>query len=152
MRPRITRTRLGKPETDVGGHGLDSVTMPGRPCQKPCIMSDSSEKTAGENLPGARSAPGPAPGRKIEVMQISLASFVCGLVGLVPLLGLPFALAAFVLGRRARRSSSAWANPADRYARVAAWIGPLGLLISGAFVLLLFGIGSDAAFAGIGGG
>jgi len=94
----------------------------------------------------------PPPSLKIDVMQFSLVSYVCGLVGLVPVFGLPFALAAAIMGRQARRKSPGWSNPADRYARAASWIGPAGFLVSGVFVFLLFGIGSGLDVGGGGGG
>jgi len=94
----------------------------------------------------------PSPSLKIDVMQVSLVSYVCGLVGLVPVFGLPFALAAAIMGRLARGKSPGWSNPADRYARAASWIGPAGFLVSGVFVLLLSGIGSGLDVGGGGGG
>lgn len=51
---------------------------------------------------------------RINVINKSIAAFLCGLIGLMPLIGLPFGVAALALFLVARQKSTDW-NPAERY-------------------------------------
>jgi len=76
---------------------------------------------------------------RINVIRKSVSAFVCGVFGLLPVIGFPFAVAAvvqFILVRR--RKTTDW-NPAERYldwAGVFALIGFVLTLIVVALVLL----------------
>ena len=73
---------------------------------------------------------------KIEMMNNSMRCFVFGLLGLLPIIGLPFALAALWYSGRIRSSEQKLWNPAKPY-RVAG-IGSAALgLIFWSFVLIL---------------
>lgn len=73
---------------------------------------------------------------RITAMRVSLAGFVCGLVGLLPVAGMLPAVHALRNWRRVRRHYPGW-NPASRYLEWGALLGLLGLLIS---VLTICGI------------
>lgn len=81
----------------------------------------------------------PPPRDSIATISASLQCFGLSLLGLVPLLGLPFALAATVRSREVRRAVGATWNPAGRYLNAAARIGPLGFLATAVFLVLCFG-------------
>jgi hypothetical protein len=56
-----------------------------------------------------------AAGTKIKMLENSLQCFVCGLLGLLPAIGLPFALAALVISGKVRaRQKKNW-NAARPY-------------------------------------
>ena len=74
---------------------------------------------------------------RIAAVKSSLRCFVYSLIGLVPLIGIPFAVAAIVRSRQVRRAVSSNWNPGDRYLNAARRIGPLGFLTSAIFVLLV---------------
>lgn len=77
------------------------------------------------------------PGARIEVIRRSLAAFACGIVGLIPVLGLFPALYAIVCGIAVRgRSRNQW-NPALPYLIAGIVLGCFGLLVS--TVLLVVG-------------
>ncbi len=79
-----------------------------------------------------------APEQKIQATRTSLRCFVYSLLGLVPILGIPYSLAALVQSRKARKvAGNAW-NPATGYLKAAGRIAPLGFLISAGFVVLVF--------------
>jgi hypothetical protein len=68
----------------------------------------------------------------------SLRSFTFGWIGLLPCIGLPFALGAVVLGTLNLRSQTLRHHPARRLARWAVFLGWLGLMITvGPVVVLL---------------
>lgn len=75
-------------------------------------------------------------GRRIVAVRSSLRCFVYSLVGLVPLIGIPFAVAAIVGSRRAQKAVNLDWNPADGYLRAAGRIGPLGFLTSVGFLFV----------------
>jgi len=72
---------------------------------------------------------------RIAAIEKSLNCFVCGLVGLLPLLGLFPAVHALVCWRRVRaRYGSEW-NPAEAYLTGGFVLGVLGVLSSMLFIL-----------------
>jgi len=75
--------------------------------------------------------------RRIVAVELSLRCFVYSLIGLVPLIGIPFAMAAIVRSRRVARADTLDWNPADRYLRAARHLGPLGFLTSTIFLVLV---------------
>jgi hypothetical protein len=81
--------------------------------------------------------PDPSLMKDITVINASLRCFVFGLVGLVPVIGLPFAVAAIVQSRKVGRASGSEWNPAEGYLRAARGIGPLGLLTTAGCLLVL---------------
>lgn len=73
---------------------------------------------------------------RIAGIRASIRCFVFSLVGLIPLVGIPFSVAAIVQTRRvAKRATGGW-NPADRYLGAARRIGPLGFLSTTVFLVL----------------
>lgn len=52
---------------------------------------------------------------KIKMLQESMQCFAFGLIGLLPIIGLPFALAALWIGGRARVREKRYWNPAKPY-------------------------------------
>lgn len=74
---------------------------------------------------------------RIAAIKSSLRCFVYSLIGLVPVIGIPFALAAIVRSRQAQKAAGSDWNPGDRYLNAARRIGPLGFLTSAVFVLLV---------------
>jgi len=76
-------------------------------------------------------------GRRIAAVRSSLRCFVYSLIGLVPLIGIPFAVAAIVQSRQVQKAGRVGWNPADHYLSAARRIGPLGFLTSAGFVFLV---------------
>ena len=76
-------------------------------------------------------------GQRIAAVKSSLRCFIYSLIGLVPLIGIPFAVAAIVQSRQVPKAGSADWNPADRYRSAARRIGPLGFLTSAGFLILV---------------
>jgi hypothetical protein len=72
--------------------------------------------------------------RRIAAVELSLRCFVYSLIGLVPLVGLPFAMAAIVRSRRAPKADTPDWNPADRYLVAARRLAPLGFLTTAVFL------------------
>ena len=75
----------------------------------------------------------PASMDKIEMIQRSLRCFILGLIGIVPLLGVPFALLALDNFRQIRRGQGTQWNPAQTYLR---W--GLATALSGLFLTVVF--------------
>ena len=74
---------------------------------------------------------------RIEVIQGSKRCYLFGVLGLVPLLGFPFALTALMRYRRIHSANgSAW-NPASSYLTWGFGYGILGLLITTIMVVLI---------------
>jgi uncharacterized membrane protein len=62
------------------------------------------------------SLPPPVPAMdKIELIESSMRAFLFGLLGIVPFLGIPFALVAVVNSAHIRRRAATQWNPAHRY-------------------------------------
>jgi len=67
---------------------------------------------------------------KIRLINRSLRCFVLGLIGLVPIVGLPFALAAFIYGIATQRIAKGQVNPANRYLFLGRLFGLVGCLLT----------------------
>jgi hypothetical protein len=83
----------------------------------------------------------PTPADKIRVIEQSLASFVFGLLSLIPLLGLPFAVLAVVRQLNAWSQAGQEWNPAKPYLLWGfglAWLG--GLISLGALAMLVMAL------------
>lgn len=94
----------------------------------------------------------PDAGTKVRVLQHSRLSFVFSLFGLLPVIGLPFAIRALILERRARLNPDSWPNPARYHVKAARVISWLGLFISLISIFVLPRIGSSLTGGGGGGG
>ncbi len=94
----------------------------------------------------------PPPEEKIETLNSTLRCFVNSLIGLVPVIGLPFSVGAMNLRRQILKSGGASWNPAARYLRAAGWLAPLGFLSSAGFLVaacaMILSIGSGGAHSG----
>ena len=66
--------------------------------------------------------------KRISLMEDSLRAYVCSWVGLIPVLGIPFAMTAFVIGWRVRLREKATPNPARRYRLAAVVLGGFGMI------------------------
>lgn len=75
--------------------------------------------------------------KRIEITRASLCCFGYSLIGLVPLIGIPFSLAALAQIPKARKAAGSDWNPADRYLAAARRIAPLGFLTSIAFLVII---------------
>jgi hypothetical protein len=75
--------------------------------------------------------------RRIAAIELSLRCFVFSLIGLVPVVGIPFALAAMVRSRQVPKADSSDWNPADRYLSAARRLGPLSFLTTAVFLFLV---------------
>ena len=75
---------------------------------------------------------------KIRVIKLSLRCLRWGLVGLIPVIGLPFAVRALILYRRARREAGKEWNPARRQL---IWGDTLAIIGCGLTALTLGAIG-----------
>jgi hypothetical protein len=105
-------------------------------------------------MTAAPSEAAPPPEVKIGILNSSVRCFALSLAGLIPLLGLPFSVAALLQKRAlATKATRAW-NPAGRYVRAAGWLAPLGFLSSAGFVVALCVLSqaSEAGFFGGGSG
>jgi hypothetical protein len=67
---------------------------------------------------------------KVRVIEGSLRCFSRSLFGLIPVLGLPFAVSSVFNARKLRRASQYQWNPAGRYLTWGTVLGCLGILIS----------------------
>jgi hypothetical protein len=90
-------------------------------------------------------------GHKIAAVKSSLRCFVYSLIGLVPVIGIPFAVAAIVQSRQVQKAGAMDWNPADRYRNAAQRIGPLGFLTTAGFLVLVCCI-LPALWRGLGAG
>jgi hypothetical protein len=67
---------------------------------------------------------------RITIINKSLTAFICGLFGLLPVIGIPFGLAAIVFFVRTRlRKSTEW-NPAEHYLNWAARLALIGAVLT----------------------
>ena len=83
----------------------------------------------------------PTPADKVRVIEQSLRCFVFGLLSLIPLLGLPFAVLAVFRHLNARSQGDREWNPAKLYLVWGfglAWLG--GLISLGALALFVIGL------------
>lgn len=67
---------------------------------------------------------------KIVIIERSLSCFRCGVVGLIPLIGLPLAIRSFQQGWRVKRDSAGIWNPAQRYLKWGLVTARIGLAVS----------------------
>jgi hypothetical protein len=74
---------------------------------------------------------------RIAAIEKSLTCFVCGIVGLLPLLGLFPAVHAVVCWRRVRADYSPEWNPASAYLTGGFVLGLLGVLSSVLFIVVI---------------
>ena len=75
---------------------------------------------------------------RIKMIQRSLRCFVCGLLALLPVVGLPFAIVAIGDFLRVNRGKDATWNPAARYARTGLVCAVAGLLIEMLLAAIVF--------------
>ena len=76
---------------------------------------------------------------KIQMLKSSLECFVCGLVGLLPLIGFPFAVAALVISGNVRVRQKKYWNAAKPYWIWGVVCGSLGIFLwGGVWFLILF--------------
>ena len=71
-----------------------------------------------------------APTTRTDLIERSLRSFRCGLVGLIPVLGVPFAARAWLEYFRLRRPREGLWNPASRYLTCSALLASAGLMLT----------------------
>ena len=73
---------------------------------------------------------------KIKMLNSSLQCFVCGMLGLLPVIGLPFAVAALVISGKVRAGQKKYWNAARSY-----WISGIAYAVAGtvfwSFILIL---------------
>ena len=74
---------------------------------------------------------------KIELIQRSLSAFGCGLPGIVPFLGTPFAIVALMHNSRIKRRGGMLWNPAQRYLSWGSVCARIGLTLTIIFTLLI---------------
>lgn len=67
---------------------------------------------------------------KVVIIERSLSCFRCGIVGLIPLIGLPFSIRSLQQAWRVKRESGGMWNPAERYVKWGLITAPLSLAIS----------------------
>jgi hypothetical protein len=63
---------------------------------------------------------------KIKMLENSLQCYVCGLLGLLPVIGLPFAVAALVIAGKVRAGQKKYWNAARSY-----WVSGIAYAIAG---------------------
>jgi hypothetical protein len=76
-------------------------------------------------------------GDRIAAVKSSLRCFVYSLIGLVPLIGIPFSIAAIVRGRQVPGADGGGWNPGDRYLKAARRLGPFGFLSTAIFLVVV---------------
>jgi len=76
---------------------------------------------------------------KIQMLRSSLECFICGLLGLLPLIGFPFAVVALVISGKVRvRQKNFW-NAAELYWIAGIMCGSLGILLWGVvWIIIIF--------------
>lgn len=67
---------------------------------------------------------------RIALIRRSLTAFACGLVGLLPVIGIPFGVSALFFFIKARLKKNAPWNPASDYLDLAAVFALIGLILS----------------------
>jgi hypothetical protein len=79
------------------------------------------------------------PAAKIKMMKASIHCLIYGLLGLLPIIGLPFALAALWLSGRTRLKEKQFWNPAKSYRIGGVICAAFGAVIWSVVDLLLIG-------------
>ena len=74
---------------------------------------------------------------KIQMLRSSLECFICGLLGLLPLIGFPFAVVALVISGKVRIRQKTFWNAANPYWIVGIACGSLGILLWGAVGIMI---------------
>ena len=87
---------------------------------------------------------------KIEMIRGSIRCFICGLIGLLPVIGVPFALAALWISGRVRPLEWQFWNPARTYRRLGVVSAAVGIIFW-FFVLSLIIYHAVAGNSGYGG-
>ncbi len=100
------------------------------------LSVDTTDYLTQPTMKSAQSSPGSPARNKIQSIESSIRCFIYSLAGLVPLIGLPFSLAAIIQSRKVRKAVAGW-NPADRYLSAASAIGPLGFLTTIGFLIVV---------------
>lgn len=67
---------------------------------------------------------------KTAAIESALRCFACGLLALIPVLGVPFVVAALVFFGKSSANSGECFNPARRYAFLGVAFATIGLLVS----------------------
>lgn len=81
-----------------------------------------------------------------------MAAFVCGLLGLLPLIGCPFGITALVMFVRVRHHTADW-NPAERYLNWAPRFALIGFVLTFlVFVMVALAIVNQSNHSGWNGG
>lgn len=80
------------------------------------------------------------PAVRIRIIKNSLRCFGCGLLGLLPVIGFPFAIAALVLAGKVRVSQQQSWNPAETYRVWGVMLATAGILLW-ALILMLMAFG-----------
>jgi hypothetical protein len=78
--------------------------------------------------------------RRICAIRASLRCFWLSLPGLVPVLGIPFCIAAIIQFRKVRKIAGMDWNPASKYLKAARIIGTAGILGTILFLTFTFGV------------
>ncbi len=78
---------------------------------------------------------------KIELIECSLRCFAYGLIGLLPVIGIPMALRSVAEYRRVKRNGGEMWNPADRYLFWGALCARMGLALLLLVPVVVFSIG-----------
>ena len=90
--------------------------------------------------------PPAATGDKIGMIEGSMRCYVCGLIGLVPVLGIPGSILALIWGARARRAAQQQWTPADLYLALGHAAAIAGLLLSALALAALLAVLAHEAF------
>lgn len=73
---------------------------------------------------------------KISLIKRAIWCFVLGLLGLIPVLGLPFALSAWICGTVTARKTKGQFNPAKRYIDLGRRLGFVGFCVTSCICLI----------------
>ena len=76
---------------------------------------------------------------KIRMMKLSIRCFVDGLLGLIPIIGLPFALAALWISGRVRQHEKRFWNPAKPYRICGVVCAAVGAILWGGILIFFIG-------------
>ena len=76
---------------------------------------------------------------KIQMMKLSIRCFVDGLLGLIPIIGLPFALVALWFSGRVRQHEKRFWNPAKPYHVGGMICGAVGAILWGGLLVIIVG-------------